>query len=290
MTIVSLDGGLGHQLFSYCAARRLAAKHGSTVAMDVRAYQHFPKHEFGLQHFAVQAAVLRHEDASELVHRSDRDVRPVHAQHLHVDPTVLTLESPDVWMTGDYLSQDYFHDVEDVLREELRRTSAPSDYALQVQAHLDELVARGYEPVAVHVRRGDRLTEPHLAAALGTCTDEYYATALATTARLVTNPWYVIFSDDTAWVQEHWAGEGRTVTAPPPGTPAVDDLMLMSACKHHVIANSCFSWWAAWLGKHDDQVVIGPRPFFADRSHNSEDVLLREWIGVGSIPRPSASR
>nr|WP_255480789.1 alpha-1,2-fucosyltransferase [Quadrisphaera sp. RL12-1S] len=189
-------------------------------------------------------------------------------------------------MVGNYTSEDYFFDVADVIRSDFKRVSTPDAYAVEANEAIRAKRAEGYSPVALHVRRGDYVQEAHTLAAHGVCSPEYYANAVLLVERLVENPWYFVFSNDAAWSAEHLGGERRTVMWPTPSTPPVEDMFLMAECDHHIIANSTYSWWAAWLGEKPGQVVVGPRPFMADRSMNTEDTLRRNWISLGIQPRP----
>jgi len=286
MTIAQIEGGLASQMFGYAAARRLALKHGAQVLIDPRNYRTYTKFQLELQHFDVQAVLLSPEQADEICGPADEGVVVVRPRHLHVDRAVLDLESPHVLMKGNYVSEDYFHDIEDVLRRDFRRTSTPTSYAVTARALIDQHRDRGRVPVAVHVRRGDYVSEAHTNSFHGTCTLDYYARACEVVARTVSDPWFFVFSDDPAWCEANFSGQRTTVLHAPAGTPPVEDMLLMAACDHHIIANSTYSWWAAWLGAHDRQVVIGPRPFLADRSHNTDDILPRHWLAVGAGPRP----
>ncbi|TNM69376.1 alpha-1,2-fucosyltransferase [Streptomyces sp. NP160] len=286
MTIAQVEGGLASQMFGYAAARRLALKHGADVLIDPRNYRTYTKFQLELHHFDVQAVLLSPEQADEICGRLDEAVTVVRPRHLHVDQAVLELDRPHVLMKGNYVSEDYFHDVEDVLRRDFRRTSLPTEYAAGARAAIDAHRARGGAPVAVHVRRGDYVSEAHTNRFHGTCTLDYYARARDVITRTVEDPWFFVFSDDPEWCKTRFSGSRTTVFHAPPGTPPVEDMLLMAACDHHVIANSTYSWWGAWLGKTDRQVVIGPRPFLADRTHNTDDILPRHWLTLGASPSP----
>ncbi|MCO5307769.1 MAG: alpha-1,2-fucosyltransferase [Austwickia sp.] len=284
MTIVQLEGGLGSQMFGYAAARALALRHGADVYLDLRQYRYYKKHLPQLHHFDVAATVLTNEQADELCGPDDSLVTSVRPRHLHVDHAILSLSSPHVLLRGDYLSQDYFHDAVDVIRKDFRRITPPSAHAVSVAHEIQQCRQRGLTPVAVHVRRGDYVSESDVLAVHGLCTPQYYSRARSLMSRLVEHPWYFVFSNDPAFAATLDFGPTATVVSTPETDAPVEDMMLMAQCDEHIIANSSYSWWGAWLTDRKDHVVIVPRPFLADRSLNAEDWIPRDWIGLGTQP------
>jgi hypothetical protein len=132
--------------------------------------------------------------------------------------------------------------------------------------------------VSVHVRRGDYISNPSAQHFHGTCGLDYYKKAVELILSKVNDPHFFIFSDDVKWVADNFMKEIRaTIVDINDGSSAVKDMQLMSACKHHIIANSSFSWWGAWLGSNADKIVIGPRQWFADAAVDTGSVLPDSW-------------
>src|SRR5690606_16310708 len=121
-------------------------------------------------------------------------------------------------------------------------------------------IRRETQPVAVHLRRGDYVENPEFRRIHGVCERDYYDRARAILDKLVNPTRFFIFSDDEAaarGVFGHWR-DAIFVS----GTNQYQDMMLISACRHAIIANSSFSWWAAWLNAYTDKVIIAPRLWF----------------------------
>jgi hypothetical protein len=287
MTIAQIEGGLGSQMFGYAAARRLALRYDTEVLLDLRNYRTYMKFQPELQHFDVDATALTYEQADELCGVHNEKIQVVRNAHLHVDRSILQLPTPWVLMIGNYVSEDYFFDVIPTIRKDFVRLTEPDDYAKSTSDTLQGIREKGYSLVAVHVRHGDYVSEADVNYVHGVTTSEYYANAMQLMEQLVNNPWFVFFSDDTPWIEANFRITNRTVTQPPPGTAPIEDMMLMASCDHHIIANSGYSWWGAWLSKNETQRVICPRPIIADRTKNTEDMPLRNWISLGSTIRPS---
>ncbi len=151
-------------------------------------------------------------------------------------------------MVGYWQSEKYFDFVEDEIRKEfyLPKSEIPSDW------------------VAVTVRRGDYLSLPDVFAQLG---DEYYLTAIDE----FKNHKFVVFSDDPSWCAENlvWADHVMPCSAP------AQDLALLSSFKNHIIANSSFGWWGAWLANGNK--VIAPKRWFTNGLDDS-DLIPDRWI------------
>jgi hypothetical protein len=133
--------------------------------------------------------------------------------------------------------------------------------------------------VSVHVRRGDFAVNPEAHRAHGVCPTQYYLDALAYLDAHLGSPTYFLFSDDADWARAHIDHPRlKHVSTSSSRLSAHEELGLMAACRSHVIANSSFSWWGAWLGDHPDKVVVAPQKWFADPALRSDDIVPSSWL------------
>jgi hypothetical protein len=132
--------------------------------------------------------------------------------------------------------------------------------------------------VAVHVRHGDNAS--HIAAGLGVLPRQYYLTAMQALGRELANPRYFVFSDDISWAKELLSGGGITYVDQNRGARSYEDLRLMALGKHHVIANSTFGWWGAWLGKKEGQIVYAPKRYYQNVDRPNPDLYPPSWRQV----------
>jgi len=176
---------------------------------------------------------------------------------------------------GYFQSERYFEAHADVVRAELTPARPPDP---QNARWLAEIAA---EPraVSLHVRRGDYVRNAKFAAHHGTCTPAYYDRALAyVTEQIGAAPVIYVFSDDPEWVRANMQLPCDVrVVGHNDASRNVEDLRLMSACRHHIIANSSFSWWGAWLNPRRDKVVAAPAMWFADPTSVNPDIWARGW-------------
>jgi hypothetical protein len=152
------------------------------------------------------------------------------------------------------------------------------------QAILDKMaadLAGGVEAVCIHVRRGDYSLNPHTRAFHGLLPPEYYQSAMSVIEKRSPRVFYYVFSDDLDWCRDHlrFKGEAAFVDVNA-GKPAWMDMRLMSRCRHHIIANSSFSWWGAWLNVSKDKVVVAPQEWFSDTRLVNNDMLPWDWLKV----------
>ena len=136
--------------------------------------------------------------------------------------------------------------------------------------------------VSVHVRRGDFVSHTQISAFHGTCSPQYYQDAVSLLAEKVGAPLSLyIFSDDPAWVRENMQFPHETVYVDHnDASKNYIDMILMSSCKYHIIANSSFSWWGAWLDARPDKIVVAPRTWVRDPHINTKDLLPPSWIRI----------
>lgn len=264
MITAVLNGRLGNWLFQYAAARCLALDRGTDVALDVSRFTSW-RHPFAgqvtrtLGFFSLPARYTRQGDGA--------------AEHAEsgwgYDTRVHDL--PDgASLRGYFQSPRYWRGHEETIRKDLQPRRLPRDGAFET---LRSAIESGAS-VALHVRRGDYLTserELHFV-----CTDAYYAQALHTMRERVRDARVFVFSDDPEWCRTHYAGNAQVVELAASRSEPGLDLYLMSRCKHHIISNSTYSWWGAWLAAHPGQIVCAPERWFNDAAMNT--VAMRDTV------------
>ena len=133
--------------------------------------------------------------------------------------------------------------------------------------------------VSLHVRRGDYASDPVFLAMHGLCPLDYYERAVKHVSERVSDPVFFLFSDDPDWVRANLNVHGTVEVVDQNGPDAgSEDLRLMSRCRHHIVANSTFSWWGAWLNGGAPKIVVAPQRWFADESMNAVDLIPEAWV------------
>jgi hypothetical protein len=175
----------------------------------------------------------------------------------------------DTYLHGYWQSEKYFADIEAQLRQDFAfpaLTGRNVEFASELESELS---------ISLHVRRGDYLN----LAAHTVCSQEYYQAAVKEMIRKVSgDPRIYVFSDDPEWARQNLKFSVPTqVVDHNSGAADFEDMRLMSLCKHNIIANSSFSWWAAWLNANADKNVIAPKAWFGDPKLNNPDITPDSW-------------
>lgn len=293
MIIVKLMGGLGNQMFQYAAGRRLSYVNNTELKLDLGWFSNIAAintaRKYELAVFCIQESFATHRETvnfrknplhaivSRLISKAipSRMRRHIYEKHYHFDPDILNLPD-DVYLEGFWQCPRYFEDIEDIIRKEFTINTAPDD----LNQRMAEDIA-STESVSIHVRRGDYVSNPVISSVHGICPPEYYRSAVETIACRVNQPHFFVFSDDPAWVKKSLLFiEPATFVDYNGPDKAYEDMRLMGLCKHHIIANSSFSWWGAWLSNNTRKIVIAPKKWFKDTRYNTGDVIPEDWLRI----------
>ena len=263
---VWIAGGVGNQLFQFAAAYALALRTGATLLLDTNFFFHPDKNrDYALHKLSIDAEKWpwRTPVANVGLPVSPRKLISVIISKMHqsvlcseiigerqYDYTApLASTSPSIYLHGYWQSPKYFAEAAVSLRGVIRLPPLVMANVSLAQA------IHSQKSVAIHVRRGDYAT--HHRDTFGLIPYGHYAYAASLLRDSMEKPHFFLFSDDYDVAREMF-GDWPDATVFPAASPE-EDLALMSACKHQIIANSTFSWWAAWLNPNPGKIVIAPK-------------------------------
>ena len=286
MIIVRLCGGLGNQLFQYAAGRSLSIAHQTELVLDLGWYKNTPAsntpRHYELARYPIRARVASANEerlcrlySSRILQRLQLLRWPWNRHqetNFEFDSRFTNLKD-NTYLDGYWQSFKYFEGVVDAIRSEFMPLPAPSalDQAIGDKVHVTE-------SVSVHVRRGDYVTQKAAATVHGACPLDYYDAAMQIIERRVSSPHFYVFSDDSEWAKTNLTFPGPAMFVDHNNSAtAFQDMRLMSQCHHHVIANSSFSWWGAWLNPRKDKLVIAPKKWFSD-DRSTSSLTPIDWI------------
>lgn len=233
-------GRLGNQMFQYAALRGLSERHQTPYSIPNNTQLH--------QCFKLPSTL------------SYVAYPVIQEQCYEFDERIFENASGDLY--GFFQTEKYFSHIEDQIRKDFTFCDKIYDICLHYRRHIlpDEVVA-------LHVRRGDYLTDPNFVL-LGL---DYYNEAL----KHFPNTKIMVFSDDINWCRENFASSKFNFSLS--SNPFID-LCLMSLCDYHIISNSSFSWWGSWLAK--SKKTIAPQQWFTGEfsSWNTKDLYRKDWI------------
>ncbi|HTK33037.1 MAG TPA: alpha-1,2-fucosyltransferase [Candidatus Paceibacterota bacterium] len=302
MIITRISGGIGNQLFQYAVGRALSLKNNTELKLDTHFYglNIEPDRSFKLSHFNIpniEALIATDADFkktgipnpikqdlfSKIIRKGFRtieSIKPINKRKVVLEPTfnfipkVMDIRG-DCYLSGVWQSEKYFTEFEAAIRK---------DFALKVPlsekaAHVKRMMEAS-SSVSIHIRRGDQVKDPVLLKKHGELTKEYYSKALVYIQEKTggTPIRIFVFSDEIDWVKENMNFGTDAVYVSEYKIPDYEELVVMSACTHHIIAKSSYSWWGAWLNPNNDKIVIAPKQRFGEASNVAHDLIPESWV------------
>jgi len=304
MIIINLMGGLGNQMFQYAAAKQLSITHNTTLKIDASSFKNLTpnkEHNFQLDCFRIIAQQASREEVTRYKPQRSRlrnliglgnRISPLHAidknlDLLYEEPNGSAFKDgfpglgPDRYLIGYFNSYKYFSAIRDILINEY---TPKSDISAPAQEMVKQIETTN--SVSIHIRRGDYFSDHGVHQCIeGIITDDYYHNAVAYISQRVNTPHYYIFSDDMPWVMKNFRIPANVtyVNINPPQR-GFEDLWIMSKCKHNITAGgSTFSWWAAYLNRNADKIVVRTDRISNEIKYNHpDDYFPPEWQIVPS--------
>lgn len=296
MNIIRMTGGLGNQMFQYALYLKLTALGREVKFDDIIEYELSNARPIMLWCFGIDYPKASREEINEITdgfmklsHRVRRKLfgrksLEYHEADCNFDPQVLTRDP--AYLTGYFQSERYFKDIEERVREAFtfqpvifdKLSEDRKEKVLFYQNQIDNNLS-----VSMHIRRGDYLTTGEVFG--GNCTDDYYKRGIVLIREKYPEAKFFVFSNDDewtrTWIQEVFPEDNSFIVVE--GALEEEgylDLYLMSRCKHHILANSSFSWWGAYLNPSRDKTVIAPARWF--NNQDCRDIYTPEMIRISS--------
>lgn len=294
MIIVQLTGGLGNQMFQYAAAKALSVKKNVDLFLDISFYlkDEFPEleipREFELLHFKgitekiVNINELKKNNTFDfLKEKTINKLLPKHKRgiykekYYHYDSQFFNANN-STYLMGIWQSPKYF---------ELYKKTILLSYQLKDDL-IEDVLKKGKElnssnSVSIHIRRGDYLRKPEILDWHGIMSKDYYIKAFELLCSKKKIDRVYFFSDEPEWVKSelipHIQGE---IISDHLNSTQYNDFYLMQQCQNNIIANSTFSWWAAYLNPNPNKIVIAPKKWFNSAPNNTKDLFPQDWITI----------
>ena len=277
---VGISHRLGNQLFQYATGRAAAQRTGQDLQLDLRFLHQHPEMEYSLPHYridTVETGTLPPVRSDGLRYRLWK-LRSVFTGQRIIerrnDFTPAALTPPkNAQLRGYWQNARYFADQADVIRRDLTLCEALKGE----NARTAQRIAQSGTPVSLHVRRNDYLDHSDTFVVL---TPRFFQEAAQRLKQQVAGPLsFYLFSDDPEWAEANLDLPGeKFLVHHHSGTTPHTDLHLMSLCRHHIIANSTFSWWGAWLNPSPEKIVIAPAKWYRGSWLSSDFIVPQDWI------------
>lgn len=303
--VIRIRGGLGNQMFQYAFGKAIALEYNKKLFIDKTILEAYPipntvtPRNFELDIFNVEyvefssvkklANKFKHPTIKKILikgayyffNQKYKWQSVVQNNDDHPDDVLNRItKSSNLQLDGYFQSNLFFEKYRDEIIKDFSFKEKPTSNS---QEWLD-LIKAQKNTVALHVRRGDYLLQ-HNQSAHGMCDLNYYKKAIEYILSELGSANFMVFSDDIEWCKEQFNSEENKQFFFIEGNTkehAYEDIRLMTNCQHNIIANSSFSWWAAYLNENDNKIVIRPSKWFAlENSSVKEKVICPiNWMEI----------
>lgn len=298
MIIVSLFGGLGNQLFQYACGKAVANKLGVELMLDdsILKYSNpeksFTQRDFELDVFNIESKIADIKEVRKYVpnlyatskyyHQLFRIKRLFNGRHFFIErswqrhkyiPAIEKIND-NTYLYGYFQTELFFKPIREEIINSL--TMRPG---IQLNDR-NRIIIQQLEvenSVSIHVRRGDYINSIFTLLEM----ESYYKKAIEKIIKIIPSAKFYLFSNDKDWLEENFSSLGINyeIIDFNSGKQSYLDMILMSKCKHNIIANSSFSWWGAWLNQNSEKIVIAPKNWYKDKRETA-NLIPDEWFKI----------
>jgi len=289
MKLVHMQGGLGNQMFQYAFGKAIQAQLDVGLFFITDDYDKYQVHNgfelnkiFNLNLPIATKTILKSEfgvigNLNLLRFLIKLKIRKIFNLRIYVERSIEfkhnLFNNEKCYLIGYWQSEKYFKGIVD----EIRKGFKFAIHLNETNSKLSEEIAR-CNAISLHVRRGDYKGSKISPSIHSLQDSEYYNSAIDLICKKQASPVFFVFSDDINWAKENIRFPGKHFFIEHNiGADSYIDMQLMSLCKHHIIANSSFSWWGAWLNDRIEKTVIAPKKWFVD-GRSIKDLLPDNWI------------
>lgn len=293
-------GGLGNQMFQYSTAKALALKNNVNLKIDTTflddksgIHEVVTHRDLDLEIFDIKIERATEKEIEyfngrrynsligKLYNRTQlflRGKKLIIEDRTRFNNNVLELKG-DYCLVGAWQNEKYFID----FKEKLMKEFVFKNVIEQISNDLNQQILNT-NSVCVNVRRGDYVTSPLYSKTIGALDLNYLQDAMDFMIEKIPNATFYLFSDDVEWCRQNLNNYSNCVFVDHShaGKKFANYLQLMTHCKHFIIPNSTFGWWAAWLGEKKDSLVLAPKQWVREDNELSNQIVPSRWIKINN--------
>lgn len=298
VVISQIKGGLGNQFFQFATGLAIAIRNEAKFKLDLEFYKQ-RKHlsDFKLNYFNLDYEEAKISEINELKNECNSSsiilkayrrlgIHNRYNKRTHLKDSiafkpskiVLNAKTP-CYIEGWCVKEVYFKNIRDLLIDKIKPKTQLSDYAINI---MDEI--KGCNSISIHFRRGDYANNE----VFRNIPFNYYFEGMELIMKKVEDPIFYVFSDDIRWVRQNLKTKHKIIYVDLDSIPGyngnrdIEDFLLMKNCKHNIIANSSYSYWAAYLNANEDAIIIAPQEWFDDITYQKSlfqySFMPSKWI------------
>lgn len=295
MIIIKLQGGLGNQMFQYAFGRCLTLKNNAKLVLDLSFLLNRPAgveytfRNYELNEFDIKAEICKSKNKiyqnffSKVIgkYKIFRALNFIKFPAIIIQKDFKPLKkylslNGNYYLDGFWQSELFFNDFESQIRQDF---IFKGEIPKQCNQFLSGIKLSN--SICLHIRRGDFLKNEETINTHGLCTLDYYKKGIEYMRNALDNTVFFVFTDDFHWAKNELQGDNfKFFDFEELQSKSALNLYIMQQCKHFIISNSSFSWWAAWLADGNDKIVIAPKIWFADKNIDFSQVVPQNWIRI----------
>jgi hypothetical protein len=292
MIIIYLSGGIGNQLFQYSMGKSLSERYNCELLFDIRSFNWDTLRNFELNKLGLNYKIADLHEIEVVKKYPLTKVEKIKQKigfkipyykksfikeyNFNYDPNFELYRNKYVYLEGYWQSEKYFKNIRSIILKDLKF----ENLSKKAREYKNQILKIN-ESVSIHVRRGDYAKNPETTEYHGLMDVEYYLNSIKILKNRLCDPVFYIFSDDKEYVKMIFENIPN-INFVENLENDIEDLHLMSICKHQIIANSSFSWWGAWLNDNKSKIVVAPKKWFKNEEIQSQtrDLIPEEWLRI----------
>jgi len=280
MISVIIKGGLGNQMFQYALGRSLALEMNTELNLDTSFYSKYPNENrnFELNQFCIKFDSFNCNFLFPGRTIIERLFIPQKIMHITEDPSLYfnfdkrlnnLKYNAHYSLDGYWQAESYFLKYQKTIKDEF---TLKNDIGEQNRLFLTTNSLS--KTISVHIRRTDYLVENQTLI----CDFDYYNKAIKMLNSILDEKYqYIFFSDDIEWTKENFRHIENAIFVDW-NNNMTHDMYLMSECTHNIISNSSFSWWATYLNKNVNKIVVSPKKWSNLPNIEKYSIISKDWI------------
>ncbi len=275
MILLRLNGGLGNQMFQYAFSRYLSYKYGQQICFDFSQFSNSDRN-YCLDLFPLEADLIL--DLKCVKNLQDYKSSQLQEEDFRFTEEALSvfdgydLNNRIVLISGYWQSPKYFDKISDIIHDNFQNIYKLSG----VYCNIEQMI-KTTESVMVHIRRGDYLYKDNLQKH-GIVDVDYITKGMSYFKTKLPGAFFFIFSDDLSWCRRNIPQCDNIIFIEKDLDEGRSSFTLMRQCKHFLISNSTYSWWAAWLSESPLKRILCPKKWFCLNNSDSLDLIPSKWI------------
>jgi len=289
MIKVKISGGLGNQLFQYAFGQYAAQKLNTEVLYHAQTkliHKNFTQRELDIEKFDLPINFIKGEfDEKSIFYfknlsRYERKLtqffpfinKKVKIQSPNIHEPVKDIKD-NCYYEGYWQNSIYPDSISELLKSKIELSKASYNKLNDIIIEIENS-----NSVGIHIRRDDYIKIPANTKIYNICDVDYYKKAMDHIEKKISNPRFFIFTQDIEWAKENFIGDQFHFIT---GNSGIEDMIIMSRCQNQIIANSTFSWWAAYLNKNSNKIIIAPKKWYKGKlNETTEKFIPKQWLRI----------